>query len=425
MRTPPSPDVDGRPEIVAFDCIDDDGRFCVVRTTSAEADIHDADDVFLSVAWQDREYRFTPVELDAEAADDRSAEFLLPARLLEDGIFILHRGGRRVLLGLPTRHLPGTASGLSTEQALLVQQDQLVDQARRLTNLRTDMRRLHDRAVTAEDALDDAHSRFEVALIGQRGEVQDARRHAAEVEAALSAAEERAATAEERAATVEADAATARDARADAEIRLTWAEAQVEAAQRDAERERQARSEAEEALESRVGEVDDLVRARTEEIEAEKAALGEREAELEARLDDLVAHRAEELDAAGAANVEQQEALRTALDAERALRVDDRVRLEEKTGRICALEEELERTRAANAHVSARLKSAEQALAEKHAPERRAPTVGATMGARLIALDMAMKGTPREETARYLGETFELVDSTELLDEVYGERVGA
>jgi DivIVA domain-containing protein len=40
-------------------------------------------------------------------------------------------------------------------------------------------------------------------------------------------------------------------------------------------------------------------------------------------------------------------------------------------------------------------------------------------GARLIALNMALNGTPREETARYLNENFSLSDASGLLDEVY------
>ncbi|HWE07955.1 MAG TPA: hypothetical protein VG325_01295 [Solirubrobacteraceae bacterium] len=42
-----------------------------------------------------------------------------------------------------------------------------------------------------------------------------------------------------------------------------------------------------------------------------------------------------------------------------------------------------------------------------------------TEGARLIALNMALNGTPREETARYLSENFSLADAGSLLDEVY------
>jgi DivIVA domain-containing protein len=40
-------------------------------------------------------------------------------------------------------------------------------------------------------------------------------------------------------------------------------------------------------------------------------------------------------------------------------------------------------------------------------------------GARLIALNMALNGTPRDETDRYLSENFELDDRDALLDEVY------
>jgi DivIVA domain-containing protein len=40
-------------------------------------------------------------------------------------------------------------------------------------------------------------------------------------------------------------------------------------------------------------------------------------------------------------------------------------------------------------------------------------------GARLIALNMALDGTPREEAARYLAEHFQLSDPAGLLDDVY------
>ena len=43
----------------------------------------------------------------------------------------------------------------------------------------------------------------------------------------------------------------------------------------------------------------------------------------------------------------------------------------------------------------------------------------ATEGARLIALNMALNGTPREDTERYLEEHFELTDRATLIDEVY------
>jgi len=40
-------------------------------------------------------------------------------------------------------------------------------------------------------------------------------------------------------------------------------------------------------------------------------------------------------------------------------------------------------------------------------------------GARLVALNMALEGTPREQTASYLAEHYELPDVEALLDEVY------
>ena len=45
-------------------------------------------------------------------------------------------------------------------------------------------------------------------------------------------------------------------------------------------------------------------------------------------------------------------------------------------------------------------------------------------GARLIALNMALNGTAREETARYLSQNFQLSDADELLDEVYASVEG-
>lgn len=44
---------------------------------------------------------------------------------------------------------------------------------------------------------------------------------------------------------------------------------------------------------------------------------------------------------------------------------------------------------------------------------------GGDEGARLVALNMALNGTPREETDRYLAENFELADRQAVLDDVY------
>ena len=45
-------------------------------------------------------------------------------------------------------------------------------------------------------------------------------------------------------------------------------------------------------------------------------------------------------------------------------------------------------------------------------------------GARVLALKMALDGTPRDETARYLRENFKLDDPEALLDEVYAKAGG-
>lgn len=58
----------------------------------------------------------------------------------------------------------------------------------------------------------------------------------------------------------------------------------------------------------------------------------------------------------------------------------------------------------------------------KPAPPPKAPRRAdedASEGARLVALNMALGGTPREETAQYLRENFDLESPDELLDEVY------
>jgi hypothetical protein len=70
-------------------------------------------------------------------------------------------------------------------------------------------------------------------------------------------------------------------------------------------------------------------------------------------------------------------------------------------------------------------------IAETEAVAAREPEVsdtavapGAPEGARVLALKMALDGTPREETARYLRENFELEDPDGLLDEVYARAGG-
>jgi chromosome segregation ATPase len=176
-----------------------------------------------------------------------------------------------------------------------------------------------------------------------------------------------------------------RDRRADAEMRLTWAEARLD------------------DKTARIAELDHLAEQRAGELDEARALAAERETELMAEIEELRTQpEAEPAAVAEPAGEPAPEPADEKLEAD-----------------LAAARSELDRVRAANAHIAARLRHAEQALAEKIPPQRRAPAVTATMGARLIALDMAMKGTPRDETARYLRESFSLEDSGELLDQVY------
>lgn len=58
------------------------------------------------------------------------------------------------------------------------------------------------------------------------------------------------------------------------------------------------------------------------------------------------------------------------------------------------------------------------------AAEPRAGAAPSSEGVRVIALNMALSGTPREETARYLEENFDIADQDELLDDVYARAGG-
>jgi hypothetical protein len=58
--------------------------------------------------------------------------------------------------------------------------------------------------------------------------------------------------------------------------------------------------------------------------------------------------------------------------------------------------------------------------AQASAPDP-APAVKPPEGARLVALNMALSGKPRDETARYLRENFDVADADALLDEVYAK----
>jgi hypothetical protein len=57
-------------------------------------------------------------------------------------------------------------------------------------------------------------------------------------------------------------------------------------------------------------------------------------------------------------------------------------------------------------------------------PEAPPSPAGGSEGARVIALNMALSGSPRDQTAAYLAENFELDDVEGLLDEVYERAKG-
>jgi hypothetical protein len=59
------------------------------------------------------------------------------------------------------------------------------------------------------------------------------------------------------------------------------------------------------------------------------------------------------------------------------------------------------------------------ALADAGLPIEPAPAGDGTEAARVVALNMALNGTSRDETARYLADNFDLADPDALLDEVY------
>jgi ABC-type transporter Mla subunit MlaD len=80
---------------------------------------------------------------------------------------------------------------------------------------------------------------------------------------------------------------------------------------------------------------------------------------------------------------------------------------------VAALQQEIEALRSAS---EAAPRPADE-VEDTPAPAADGPAV--PEGARLLALKMALDGRPRDETAAYLRENFELADPEALLDEVY------
>jgi hypothetical protein len=87
-----------------------------------------------------------------------------------------------------------------------------------------------------------------------------------------------------------------------------------------------------------------------------------------------------------------------------------------------ALEARLREEKSAPAAAAAPAQTAKTTRAPKAAPAppAKADDPGADAeGARLIALNMALNGEPREATDKYLADNFDLSDRSALLDEVY------
>jgi outer membrane murein-binding lipoprotein Lpp len=87
---------------------------------------------------------------------------------------------------------------------------------------------------------------------------------------------------------------------------------------------------------------------------------------------------------------------------------------------VAALKQEIEALRSASeAAEPAEAPAAEEEEEEEEEEASASEPSAVPEGARLLALKMALDGRPREETAAYLGENFELADPESLLDEVY------
>ena len=98
---------------------------------------------------------------------------------------------------------------------------------------------------------------------------------------------------------------------------------------------------------------------------------------------------------------------------------------EEMAGRAAELQQQIslliEQIAALNAGIGSAALAEPEPLVEPEPEPEPAPAAAtqAPEGARVIALNMALSGTPREETARYLGENYDLENQDALLDDVY------
>ena len=133
---------------------------------------------------------------------------------------------------------------------------------------------------------------------------------------------------------------------------------------------------------------------------------------------------------ASANEIEQKARAEAAATIERVAGQAERMQseVEELIARIAALKESIDvapassPTAAPVAPVVTEIPDPEPASvaqAEAQVPASEARSGRSEEGARLVALNMALNGTPRAETARYLRENFDLQASEALLDDVY------
>src|SRR3954451_2317692 len=88
--------------IRAFERIDDDGRFCVLRLTVDDRALLTGEPLELCVETPDGAHRFVPVELAAPPVEEHSADFLVPSLLVGgDRGFVLQAGEIKVPLPMP------------------------------------------------------------------------------------------------------------------------------------------------------------------------------------------------------------------------------------------------------------------------------------------------------------------------------------
>ena len=107
-------------------------------------------------------------------------------------------------------------------------------------------------------------------------------------------------------------------------------------------------------------------------------------------------------------------------DEARRLR-DDLEALRVDAARLGAASEEASAEPAAAAPETASAAAPREEAAPSEEP---ASANGDTAAARIVALDMALSGTPRDETDRFIAEHYDLRDRAALLDEVYAAAGG-